>query len=159
MRKTCEEIQKLRPDNLTVHALAIKRSSRLKQERNDYALPPAEAAEQMIAVGADCAAALGMRAYYLYRQKYMSGNLENVGYALPGKECVYNIDMMEETTSILSHGAGTMTKRVFGGENRIERLPSPKDVPTYLQKLERLSEEKRRLFADQRAFLKGRNPL
>jgi hypothetical protein len=55
---------------------------------------------------------------------------------------------MEETTSILSHGAGTMTKRVFGGENRIERLPSPKDVPTYLQKLDQLIEDKNRFFSD-----------
>jgi oxygen-independent coproporphyrinogen-3 oxidase len=76
----------------------------------------------------------------------MSGNLENIGYSMQGKECVYNIDMMEETASILAFGAGTMTKRVFGGENRIERLPNPKDVPTYLEKLERLIETKRMFF-------------
>jgi oxygen-independent coproporphyrinogen-3 oxidase len=77
----------------------------------------------------------------------MSGNLENVGYALSSKECVYNIDMMEETASILSHGAGTMTKRVFDGQNRIERLPCPKDVPTYLNKLDKLIEDKAQFFA------------
>ena len=77
----------------------------------------------------------------------MSGNLENVGYAMPQKECVYNIDMMEETASILSHGAGTMTKRVFSGQNRIERLPSPKDVPTYLNKLAQLVSDKRAFFS------------
>ncbi len=100
----------------------------------------------MTQIGAQCAADMGMNPYYMYRQKYMSGNLENVGYALPGKECVYNIDMMEETASILSHGAGTMTKRVFYGQNRIERLPSPKDVPTYLNKLERLTADKEQFF-------------
>ena len=103
---------------------------------------------QMTRIDAAYAERMGMNPYYMYRQKYMSGNLENVGYALPGKECVYNIDMMEETASILSHGAGTMTKRVFGGENRIERLPSPKDVPTYLEKLDRLIENKHQFFSD-----------
>ena len=146
MLRSCDEISMLKPDNLTVHALAIKRSSRLKLELNDYALADAKTAREMTDIGAACAEALGMRPYYMYRQKYMSGNLENVGYATPGKECAYNIDMMEETASILSHGAGTMTKRVFGGENRIERLPSPKDVPTYLNKLDRLCMEKRLFF-------------
>jgi oxygen-independent coproporphyrinogen-3 oxidase len=146
MQRSCDEIRMLEPDNLTVHSLAIKRSSRLKLELSDYALADAKTASKMTDIGAACAKALGMRAYYMYRQKYMSGNLENVGYALPGKECVYNIDMMEETASILAHGAGTMTKRVFGGKNRIERLPSPKDVPTYLNKLDRLCADKRLLF-------------
>ncbi|NLI53045.1 MAG: coproporphyrinogen dehydrogenase HemZ [Clostridiales bacterium] len=147
MQRSCDAVLQLRPDNLTVHSLAIKRSSLLKKQLDEHPLAAAADAERMIAIGADCAASLGMSAYYLYRQKYMSGNLENVGYALPGKECVYNIDMMEETASILSHGAGTMTKRVFGAENRIERLPSPKDVPTYLDKLDRLIDDKASFFS------------
>lgn len=146
MKRSCDSIMKLCPDNLTVHSLAVKRSSALKKELEQHTLSSAAEAEEMIAVGAACAEEMGMRPYYLYRQKYMSGNLENTGYALPGKECVYNIDMMEETASILSHGAGTMTKRVFGSENRIERLPSPKDVPTYLEKLDRLIEQKEAFF-------------
>jgi oxygen-independent coproporphyrinogen-3 oxidase len=147
MLRSCNAIAELRPDNLTVHSLAIKRSSTLKKELDEHALSGAAEAEEMTRIGAACAAQMGMQPYYMYRQKYMSGNLENVGYALPGKECVYNIDMMEETASILSHGAGTMTKRVFHGQNRIERLPSPKDVPTYLAKLDRLIEDKRTFFA------------
>ncbi|MPM61882.1 Oxygen-independent coproporphyrinogen-III oxidase-like protein HemZ [bioreactor metagenome] len=147
MRRTCEKIFQLAPDCLTVHSLAIKRSARLKTEMEEYALANAEDAQAMTRLGADCASQLGMRAYYMYRQKYMSGNLENIGYSLPGKECVYNIDMMEETASILAFGAGTMTKRVFGDENRIERLPNPKDVPTYLGKLDRLIEAKRTFFS------------
>ncbi len=146
MRATCEAILDLKPDNLTVHSLAIKRSSNLKKELDEHALTGADTAERMTRLGADCAERLGMNPYYMYRQKYMSGNLENVGYALPGSECIYNIDMMEETASILSHGAGTMTKRVFSGQNRIERLPSPKDVPTYLVKLDRLIEDKEAFF-------------
>jgi oxygen-independent coproporphyrinogen-3 oxidase len=147
MQRSCEAIVQLRPDNLTVHSLAIKRSSTLKKELDEHALSSAAEAEEMTRIGAACARQMGMHPYYMYRQKYMSGNLENVGYALPGKECIYNIDMMEETASILSHGAGTMTKRIFGGQNRIERLPSPKDVPTYLAKLERLMDDKRTFFA------------
>ncbi|MEZ4508537.1 MAG: coproporphyrinogen dehydrogenase HemZ [Eubacteriales bacterium] len=147
MQHSCDAIKQLRPDNLTVHSLAIKRSSLLKKELDDHALSTAAQAEHMTRIGAVCAEQMGMNPYYMYRQKYMSGNLENVGYAMPGKECVYNIDMMEETASILSHGAGTMTKRVFYGQNRIERLPSPKDVPTYLNKLDKLIEDKAQFFA------------
>jgi len=146
MERSCKVIEMLRPDNLTVHSLAIKRSSNLKKDIDEYPLPSAAQAERMTAIGEDCAQRMGMTPYYMYRQKYMSGNLENVGYALPKKECVYNIDMMEETASILSHGAGTMTKRVFGGESRIERLPSPKDIKTYLEKLPVLIEGKRTFF-------------
>lgn len=147
IQRSCDAIMQLCPDNLTVHSLAIKRSSSLKKELDDHALATAAQAEEMTRIGAVCAERMGMNPYYMYRQKYMSGNLENVGYALPGKECVYNIDMMEETASILSYGAGTMTKRVFHGQNRIERLPYPKDVPTYLTKLEKLIEDKARFFA------------
>ena len=146
MQRSCDAIAQLAPDNLTVHSLAIKRSSTLKKELDEHALASSAQAEEMTQIGARCAESIGMNPYYMYRQKYMSGNLENVGYALPGKECVYNIDMMEETASILSHGAGTMTKRVFSGQNRIERLPSPKDVPTYLAKLDRLLADKAAFF-------------
>lgn len=143
---TLEQISIMHPENLTVHTLAIKRSSRLKEKLEEYPLPSGETAEAMVRLGAKAAADMGMEPYYMYRQKYMNGNLENVGYAKPGLECMYNIDMMEETVSILAHGAGAMTKRVFGGENRVERLPNPKDVPTYFEKQPVLFEKKRALF-------------
>ena len=143
---TLEEIKGLGPDNLTVHTLAIKRSSRLKEQLDRYPLPAREDVETMIDMGFSAAKEIGLWPYYMYRQKYQNGNLENVGYAADGKLCVYNVDMMEETTSILAHGAGAMTKRVFGGENRVERIPNPKDVPTYGAKLEALDLAKRKLF-------------
>ena len=90
---------------------------------------------------------MGMAPYYMYRQKYMSGNLENVGYAKPDKVCMYNIDMMEETTSIMAHGAGAMTKRIFDGECRVERIPNPKDVSTYIAKVHTVAKEKRELYS------------
>ena len=144
--RTLSEIRSLRPDNLTVHTLAIKRSSRLKEQLDRYPLPSREDVETMIDMGFSAAKEIGLWPYYMYRQKYQNGNLENVGYAADGKLCVYNVDMMEETTSILAHGAGAMTKRVFFGENRVERIPNPKDVPTYGAKLELLDRQKRAMF-------------
>ncbi len=146
--RTLSEIKALRPDNLTVHTLAIKRSSRLKDQLDKYPLPPREDVETMIDMGFSAAKEIGLWPYYMYRQKYQNGNLENVGYAADGKLCVYNVDMMEETTSILAHGAGAMSKRVFDHENRVERIPNPKDVPTYGAKLETLDAAKRNLFCD-----------
>ena len=144
--RTLREIKAMKPDNLTVHTLAIKRSSRLKDQLDKYPLPPREDVETMIDMGFSAAKEIGLWPYYMYRQKYQNGNLENVGYAADGKLCVYNVDMMEETTSILAHGAGAMTKRVFGFENRVERIPNPKDVPTYGAKLDILDAAKRKLF-------------
>jgi len=144
---TLEKICQLKPDNLTVHTLAIKRSSRLKQRLEEFPLPPAQEAETMVKKGYEAAKAMGMTPYYLYRQKHMRGNLENVGYALPGRECIYNIDMMEDEANIMAHGAGAMTKRVFPGRDlRVERVPNPKDVPTYSQKIETLYRQKQTLF-------------
>lgn len=146
MARTLDAIERLNPENLTVHTLAIKRSSKLKEKLYEYPLPGPEAAEEMVALGREAAARMGMVPYYMYRQKYMRGNLENVGYARPDKVCVYNVDMMEETTSILAHGAGAMSKRVFGGECRVERIPNPKDIETYIAKLPALDAQKRSLF-------------
>ena len=147
MQRTLEAISALRPDNLTVHTLAIKRSSRLKLQLNDYPLPAPADAERMVELGAQCAKTMKMHPYYMYRQKYMRGNLENVGYAAPGKDCIYNIDMMEEAASIFAHGAGAMTKRVFQGRDlRVERIPAPKDIASYIGKLPALDMQKRALF-------------
>jgi len=151
MRRTLASVVRLAPENLTVHTLAVKRSSRLRERIDAYPLASAAEAERMVALGAQTASALGMRPYYMYRQKYMRGNLENVGYALPGKDCVYNVDMMEEAVTILAHGAGAMTKRVYPGrDQRVERLPAPKDIAAYVAKLPLLEQEKRRLlFAEE----------
>ncbi len=145
---TLDALSALRPDNLTVHTLAVKRASLLRRELEKHPMPEQEEASAMVRAGLDAARGLGMRPYYMYRQKYMRGNLENVGYALPGTECAYNIDMMEESVSILAHGANAMTKRVYQSGGRIERLPAPKDVPTYIGKLPQLLFDKERLFSD-----------
>ncbi len=99
------DVLSLEPENITVHTLAIKRGSKFGME-NAHSFASSQEAEAMLAEGAGKLAAAGYAPYYLYRQKYMAGNLENVGYALPGKESVYNIDIMEEAASILAFGAG-----------------------------------------------------
>lgn len=145
-RNTLERITELRPESLTVHTLAIKRSSRLRERLEEYPLPAAQEADAMVRLGRECAKQMGMRPYYMYRQKYMSGNLENVGYALPQRESVYNIDMMEETSHIMAHGAGAISKRLFGGEQRVERIPNPKDIATYTAKQGEIALRRNELF-------------
>lgn len=140
------KVAELLPDNLTVHTLALKRSSRLIEHQELYPMADADTVERMVHFGYETAERIGMKPYYMYRQKYMNGNLENVGYALPGMICVYNIDMMEETTNIIAHGANGMSKRVFLSENRVERIPNPKDIRTYVEKLPVVIQQKRELF-------------
>ena len=76
----------------------------------------------------------------------MAGNLENTGYSLPGEECIYNIDVMEEIAQNIACGANAISKRIYPSENRIERLAAPKDVVTYINKLEKLMKDKEELF-------------
>lgn len=137
MLNSIERIKRLNPDCLTVHTLAIKRSSRLKEHLSEFELPPVREVEAMTAIGAKGAADMGMLPYYMYRQKYMAGNMENVGYSNPEKVCIYNIDMMEDALSIIAHGAGAMSKRVFPDGHRIERVPNPKDIETYIAKIDK----------------------
>ena len=137
----------LSPECLTVHTLAIKRASRLHEHLDEYDLPSVESVERMVDMGHETAERMGMEPYYMYRQKYMAGNLENVGYSKSGSICIYNIDMMEDGMSILAHGAGAMTKRVFEGGGRIERVPNPKDIDTYIRKIEQTNAEREELFS------------
>ena len=89
---------------------------------------------------------MGMQPYYMYRQKNIPGNLENIGYSLPGKECLYNILIMEEKQSILALGAGSISKGVFPG-GRIERCDDTKEVSVYIDHIEEMIERKRKLYA------------
>ncbi len=141
---TLDKAAALRPESLTIHTLAIKRASKLRTM--DYEPCSPEAAQRMVDRGRDAAHAMGLAAYYLYRQKYMAGNLENVGYALPGHACRYNIDIMEETTSILALGAGAISKRVFSGEGRIERAPNVSNLDHYLARVDEMVARKQRIF-------------
>jgi oxygen-independent coproporphyrinogen-3 oxidase len=140
---TMDAALRFRPESLTVHTLAIKRSSRLHLE--NAPLPDGATASRMVQMGLDTARQLGMKPYYLYRQKNMSGNFENVGYALDGKAGIYNILIMEEKQSILALGAGSISKGVFPG-GRIERCDDAKEVEIYMDNIEEMIARKRKLF-------------
>ena len=133
----------LAPESITVHTLAIKRSSRLHEQ--GYAQADAEAAARMVDGARRALHEAGYAPYYLYRQKYMAGNLENVGYAKPGCACLYNIDNMEETTRILAQGAGAITKWLFPRERRIERAPNVRNIEQYISRVDEMAARKRAL--------------
>lgn len=133
----------LKPDSVTVHTLAIKRSSRLHEA--GYRQADEGVAGRMVDLARERLAAGGWRPYYLYRQKYMAGNLENVGYARIGKACLYNIGNMEETAKVLALGAGAITKWLFPRQRRIERASNVKNIEQYIQRVEEMVERKRQL--------------
>lgn len=142
--ETLEWSRTLSPESLTVHTLSIKRSSLLHLW--EAQLPDGEMTGKMVEAGRESAEKRGMRPYYLYRQKYMAGNLENVGYALPGHECLYNIGMMEETAHVLAVGAGAISKRVDPARGRIERAPNVSDIGHYIARVEEMARRKRILW-------------
>lgn len=142
---TMEEIKALDPDSITVHSLAIKRAARLNTMKEQYANLKMENTQEMIDLTATYAKNMGMKPYYLYRQKNMAGNFENVGYAKPGKFCVYNILIMEEKQTIVACGAGTTTKVLYPEENRLERVENVKDVELYISRIGEMLERKERL--------------
>ena len=142
--ETLEWSRALSPESLTVHTLSIKRSSLLHLWEAE--LPDGDMVSQMVDEGRREAEARGMTPYYLYRQKHMAGNLENVGYALPGHECLYNVDMMEETGHVLAVGAGAISKRVDPRRGRIERAPNVSEVGHYIGRTAEMLERKRALW-------------
>ncbi|WP_077612135.1 coproporphyrinogen dehydrogenase HemZ [Clostridium sp. Marseille-P2415] len=145
--RTMEEIRALRPDGITVHSLAIKRAARLNMFKEKYGDLKITNTQEMIDLTADCARNMGQEPYYLYRQKNMAGNFENVGYSLPGKACIYNILIMEEKQTIVACGAGTTTKVVFPSENRLERVENVKDVEQYITRIDEMLERKEKMLA------------
>lgn len=146
VRFTMEEVKKLSPENLTVHSLAVKRAAALNVWKDKFAASICNT-DEIINMTADYAAEMGLSPYYLYRQKNMAGNFENVGYAKEGLEGLYNILIMEEKQTIVALGAGSITKRVFP-DGRIERCDNVKDVSQYIERIEEMIERKRVLLKD-----------
>ncbi|WP_330375456.1 coproporphyrinogen dehydrogenase HemZ [Inediibacterium massiliense] len=143
---TMKEIQKLDPKNLTVHTLAIKRSSKLKESIQNYELAKEEQVQRMIHITQEYAQKMGLTPYYMYRQKYMLGNLENIGYAKENYECIYNIQIIEEKQSIIALGAGGVSKFFYPKENRLERVPNVTNVDEYINRIDEMIERKRKEF-------------
>ena len=143
---TLDVVEALSPDSVTVHSLAIKRSSRLHEQltvAGGHTQINVEGAAEMIDMARERLTAAGYRPYYLYRQKYMAGNLENVGYARPGKACLYNIGNMEETVSVLALGAGAISKWLFDRALRIERAPNVRNIDEYIARVDEMVRRKR----------------
>ena len=137
LEHTMEEIKKLNPENLTVHSLALKRAARLNIQKQSYIEEINAAPEDMMKRTAEYAKSMGLEPYYLYRQKNMGGNLENVGYAKPGHIGLYNILIMEEKQTIVAAGAGAMSKYVFS-DGSITRVENVKDVTNYIKRIDEM---------------------
>ena len=146
VQNTIDAVVELAPDSLTVHSLAVKRASKLGAWIEEHGMETMTNTDETMKIAARGAQMLGMNPYYLYRQKNMSGNFENVGYAKPGKYGLYNILIMEEVQTILALGAGCISKRVWP-DGRIERSDSIKDVSLYIEKIDEMIERKKALLA------------
>ena len=143
----CDSVDRavaLSPENITVHTLCLKKGAKLREETCFLA---GGGISEMIAYSRRRLYEAGYVPYYMYRQKYMAGNCENTGWTKPGKACVYNVDVMEEISDNIACGANAVGKKLFLTENRIERIGSPKDIPTYIAKTEELIAQKRALFS------------
>lgn len=145
---TVRELEKLDPDSITVHGMAVKRASKIRERiftgekvkklSQDMILSMFKRTEEI-------ASSLEMKPYYMYRQKNMLGNMENVGYAKTGKESLYNIQMIEEKQTIIALGADAASKVVFINEDRLERFINVKDVKEYVSRIDEMIEKKKNL--------------
>ena len=144
VKNTMEEIKKLSPESLTVHTLAVKRASRLKETLGEYDLAKAMLMENILGLSAKGAAEMGLAPYYMYRQKNMLGSFENVGYAKKGFESIYNVVIMEEKQSIYAAGAGASTKLYDPETDRIERIFNVKNVDEYIGRIDEMIDRKRK---------------
>ncbi len=143
VKNTLEEVRALGPDSLTVHSLAVKRAARLNMFRDQYQEMTFENNQEIMDMTMRTAYEMEMGPYYLYRQKNMKGNFENVGYAKVDKAGIYNILIMEEKQPIIALGAGGSSKLVFDHGNRIERVENVKDVTNYIARIDEMIERKR----------------
>ena len=143
-RRSLDTVAGLNPANITVHTLALKKGADLFEKREG--LSPAEAVTQMVLYANTALRSLGYKPYYLYRQKYMSGSFENVGWSRDGLDCLYNIYMMEELHTIVSLGGGGMNK-VNLPDGTLQRFHNPKFPEQYIALIDNVLEDKRQLFS------------
>ena len=153
---TKNEILKLKPDSLTVHGLSLKRASILYENfilKKGIQVKKQEELAQMYEESRILAQELGLHPYYMYRQKNMVGNMENLGYSRKGAECIYNIEMIEDKQTIIALGADAVSKVVFLNENRIERFANIKDIKEYCNRIDEMIQGKINLLDS--LYLKG----
>ncbi|WP_411168076.1 coproporphyrinogen III oxidase [Clostridium sp. MB05] len=145
---TAQEILKLHPDSLTVHGLSLKRASILYENfilKKGIQIKKQNELSQMYEESRYISEKLNIEPYYMYRQKNMVGNMENLGYSKEGKECLYNIQMIEDKQTIIALGADAVSKVVFLRENRIERFGNVKDIREYTSRIKEMVEAKKKL--------------
>ncbi|MTI67638.1 MAG: coproporphyrinogen dehydrogenase HemZ [Firmicutes bacterium] len=141
---TMKEIKKLNPDNLTVHTLAIKKASKLMEKERNFKLAMGNDIKEMLKITKQYTKEMKMHPYYLYRQKKILGNYENVGYCKINKECIYNMLIMEEKQTIIAAGAGAVSKIYFPDSNRIQRVPNVKGLNEYIKRNGEMIERKKK---------------
>ncbi len=142
MVENVQYIEQLRPHNVTIHTLALKKGSPLYGSRFANEIPSEDLVQTMLDETHEALLQLGYKPYYMYRQQYMVGQMENIGYTLPNYESIYNIQMIEERQSILSIGPGSVSKWIGGADFRQQKQYMPKDVDTYIQDIQRLLEKR-----------------
>lgn len=142
VRKTMEGLKALSPESITVHTLAVKRASRLKETLEQYEMTDFDQMAEMLKISADYTRDMGMHPYYMYRQKNMVGNFENVGYCKNGCACIYNVQIMEERQTIIALGAGGSTKIVSADGEKIERIFNVKSVDDYINRIDEMIQRK-----------------
>ncbi|MGM0501703.1 MAG: coproporphyrinogen dehydrogenase HemZ [Bacillota bacterium] len=140
LKLTLEEVKELQPDSLTVHTLTIKRAAKLRQQ--DFSAANRDQIDKMLELTKETAARLGLSPYYLYRQKSVMGNFENIGYSKPGRESIYNILMMEEREPVIGLGGGAVTKLVDSTDWSLEREINPKFPEQYINQIEKRTKSK-----------------
>lgn len=141
-RRSLETIIGLGPENITVHTLAVKKASRLIELDAGYHYSQGGVVREMLEISAALMKEHGYLPYYMYRQKHMAGNFENVGYAAPGTESIYNVRIMEENQTIVALGAGGISKVYFSPENRLERVPNVSNYEIYMERIDEMLERK-----------------
>lgn len=139
---TMDRIIAMGPENITVHTLAVKKGSRLIEADKDYSYRQAETVRSMLNTGSTKLAEAGYEPYYLYRQKHMAGNFENVGYCRKGTASLYNIRIMDEDQSIIALGAGGISKVCYPEDNRLERVPNVSNYEIYIDRIDEMIERK-----------------
>ena len=145
MEENVKYIDQLRPHNVTIHTLALKKGSPLYASSYAQEIPSEHLVQHMLDSTHEALLGMGYIPYYMYRQQYMVGQMENIGYTLPHYESIYNIQMIEERQSILSIGPGSVSKWIGGQDFRQKKQYMPKDVDTYIQDMNRLLEKRNTL--------------
>ena len=143
--KSLKKAIELNPANITVHTLSLKSGAKLKERVRRLNIA---GISDMVTLSDKLLTEAGYSPYYLYRQKDQAGGLENVGWCKEGKACIYNIDVMEEISDNIAVGANAISKKLFEGD-RIERHATPKDLPTYINKIDKIIEERSKLFLEE----------